>query len=113
LAVIDLNVRLLDAPGHVVVQSSVIGIPPTTLVPTPADLDAGEPSSLDPRKSESTGQNPLQPAGHYERNGQAGLSYIVRGSGMSVATVAEHRASLTGGSSSEIQSTTHVNGERS
>ncbi|TLK57323.1 beta-phosphoglucomutase family hydrolase [Glutamicibacter sp. V16R2B1] len=113
LAVVDVNVRLLDAPGHVVVQSSVIGIPPTTLVPTPADLDAGEPSPLDPRKSESTGQNPLQPAGHYERDGRAGLSYIVRGSGMSVATVAEHRASLTGGSQSRIHTTTDVSAERS
>ncbi|WP_054822003.1 hypothetical protein [Arthrobacter sp. JCM 19049] len=80
-------------------------------MPTPADLDAGEPSPLDPRKSESTGQNPLQPAGHYERDGRAGLSYIVRGSGMSVATVAEHRASLTGGSQSRIHTTTDVSAE--
>ena len=112
LAVQDLNVRLLDAPGHVVVQSSVIGIATSSPVPTPADLDSGAIPIEDPRKSETTGQNPLQPAGHHERDGRVGLSYTVRGSGMSVATVAEHRVSVTGGAQAKVSNTVEVSAER-
>lgn len=112
LAVQDLNVRLLDAPGHVVVQSSVIGIATAKPVPTPADLDLGAPPLFDPRKSDSSGQDPLRPAGHHEREGRAGLSYTVRGSGMSVATVVEHQVSITGGSQAAVESSTEVTAER-
>ncbi|WP_404288401.1 HAD-IA family hydrolase [Glutamicibacter arilaitensis] len=99
LALQDLHVRLLDAPAHVLVQSSVIGYRSEPEVSSPAALDSGK----DPRKSDESSDNPLHPAGHVEEGPRLGLSYTVAGSNMSVSAVVEHRVNTTGGASAQIQ----------
>ncbi|MDR4534869.1 beta-phosphoglucomutase family hydrolase [Glutamicibacter sp. PS] len=111
LAVQDLHVRLLDAPAHVLVQSSLIGEPTERAVPSPMEMDSGVKAD-DPRKSEAASQNPLIAAGHTQDGSRLGLSYYVKGSGMSVAASVEHQVTLTGGSKQPVRTTRQVNASR-
>lgn len=108
LAIQDLHVRLLDAPAHVLVQSSLVGYRSQPEVTSPADLDSGK----DPRKSEESSQNPLHPAGHHQQGQRMGLSYEVAGSKMSVSAVVEHLVKTTGGARHEVNTVRTVNPDR-
>ncbi|MGP5689561.1 HAD-IA family hydrolase [Glutamicibacter ardleyensis] len=98
LALQDLHVRLLDAPGHVLVQSSVIGYRSEPEVSSPAEMDSGK----DPRKSDEASENPLHPAGHIASGARLGLAYNVAGSKMSVSAVMEHLVDTTGGATAQV-----------
>lgn len=96
LAVFRTSIRLLDAPAHVFVQSSLIGQVTETPVITPAESDAGEPA-FDPRKRETNGEESLRPGGTYAEDDIVALSYYVKGSNMSVATTIQHDIRVSGG----------------
>lgn len=96
LAVFRTSVRLLDAPAHVFVQSSLIGQVTEVPVPTPAEIDAGEPV-FDPRKRETSGEESLRSGGTYASGDIGALSYYVAGSNMSVATAVQHDIRVSGG----------------